>query len=60
MATANAVRPGAEQRTSIQSAASVPLALDEAVQEKRVKPDSNIIMSGFGSGLVWGTTLVHW
>jgi 3-oxoacyl-[acyl-carrier-protein] synthase III len=42
------------------SAASVPLALDEAVQENRVQPNSHVIMSGFGSGLVWGTTLVHW
>jgi 3-oxoacyl-[acyl-carrier-protein] synthase-3 len=42
------------------SAASVPLALDEAVAEKRVQPGNHIIMSGFGSGLIWGTTLFHW
>ncbi len=42
------------------SAASVPLALDEAVAENRVQPGNHIIMSGFGSGLVWGTTLFHW
>ena len=42
------------------SAASVPLALDEAVAENRVQPGDYVIMSGFGSGLVWGTTLFHW
>ena len=42
------------------SAASVPLALDEAVAENRVRPGNHIIMSGFGSGLVWGTTLFRW
>jgi 3-oxoacyl-[acyl-carrier-protein] synthase-3 len=42
------------------SAASVPLALDEAVADNRVKPGNHIIMSGFGSGLVWGTTLFRW
>ncbi len=42
------------------SAASVPLALDEAVAENRVHAGDHIILSGFGSGLVWGTTLLHW
>jgi 3-oxoacyl-[acyl-carrier-protein] synthase-3 len=42
------------------SAASVPLALDEAVAEKRVQPGNHVMMSGFGSGLVWGTTLFRW
>jgi 3-oxoacyl-[acyl-carrier-protein] synthase-3 len=42
------------------SAASVPLALDEAVADNRVHPGNHIILSGFGSGLVWGTTLFHW
>ena len=42
------------------SGASVPLALDEAVQEGRVQPDSLIVLSGFGAGLAWGTALVRW
>jgi 3-oxoacyl-[acyl-carrier-protein] synthase-3 len=42
------------------SAGSIPLALDEAVQEGRVKPGSTICLSGFGSGLVWGTAIVRW
>lgn len=42
------------------SAASVPLALDEAVADHRVRTGNHIVMSGFGSGLVWGTTLFRW
>lgn len=42
------------------SAASVPLALDEAMAEGRVRPGNHVVMSGFGSGLVWGTTLFRW
>jgi 3-oxoacyl-[acyl-carrier-protein] synthase-3 len=42
------------------SAASVPLALDEAVADKRIQPGNHLVMSGFGSGLVWGTTLFRW
>jgi 3-oxoacyl-[acyl-carrier-protein] synthase-3 len=42
------------------SAGSVPLALDEAVQENRVKPDDLVMLSGFGAGLAWGTALVRW
>ena len=42
------------------SAGSVPLALDEAVQEGRVKPNDLVMLSGFGAGLAWGTTLLRW
>jgi 3-oxoacyl-[acyl-carrier-protein] synthase-3 len=42
------------------SAGSVPLALDEAVQEGRVKPGNLILLSGFGAGLSWGTAVVRW
>jgi len=42
------------------SAGSVPLALDEAVSEGRVKPDSLLVLSGFGAGLAWGTAVWHW
>jgi 3-oxoacyl-[acyl-carrier-protein] synthase-3 len=42
------------------SAGSVPLALDEAVAEGRVKPGDLIVLSGFGSGLAWGTAVVRW
>ena len=42
------------------SAGSVPLALDEAIQESRVKPNDLVVLSGFGAGLAWGTALVRW
>ncbi len=42
------------------SAASVPLALDEAFHEGRVKPGDNILMVAFGGGLIWGSAVVKW
>jgi len=42
------------------SAGSVPLVLDEAVEEGRVKANDLIVLSGFGAGLAWGTALMRW
>jgi 3-oxoacyl-[acyl-carrier-protein] synthase-3 len=42
------------------SAGSIPLALSEAVQEKRVRPGSLMVLSGFGAGLAWGTAVMRW
>lgn len=42
------------------SAGSVPLALDEAVNEGRVRPGSLVVLSGFGAGLAWGTAVMRW
>ncbi|MFO0895927.1 MAG: beta-ketoacyl-ACP synthase III [Pirellulales bacterium] len=42
------------------SAGSIPLALDEAVQQGRVKRGDKIVLCGFGAGLAWGTTLLRW
>ena len=42
------------------SAGSVPLALDEAVAEGRIKPGQLVVLSGFGAGLAWGTALLRW
>ena len=42
------------------SAASIPLALDEAVRVGRVKPGSLILMAAFGSGLTWASAVVKW
>jgi 3-oxoacyl-[acyl-carrier-protein] synthase-3 len=39
------------------SAASVPLALDEALADDRVRRGDRLILSGFGAGLTWGTAL---
>ena len=42
------------------SAGSVPLALDEAIAEGRLKAGQRVILSGFGAGLTWGTALMAW
>jgi 3-oxoacyl-[acyl-carrier-protein] synthase-3 len=42
------------------SAASIPLALDEANQQGKIKPGNKLLLSGFGSGLVWGTAAFRW
>jgi 3-oxoacyl-[acyl-carrier-protein] synthase III len=41
------------------SAGSVPLALDEAMAEERLKPGDLVMLSGFGAGLAWGTALIR-
>jgi 3-oxoacyl-[acyl-carrier-protein] synthase-3 len=42
------------------SAATIPLMLDEAVKDGRVKPGDLIASSGFGAGLSWGGALLRW
>lgn len=42
------------------SAASVPLALDEANREGRIKDGDYVLMVAFGGGLIWGAALVKW
>jgi 3-oxoacyl-[acyl-carrier-protein] synthase-3 len=39
------------------SAASIPLALDAAVRDGRVKPGQNVMMEGVGGGFTWGAVL---
>ncbi|WP_289136526.1 beta-ketoacyl-ACP synthase III [uncultured Brevibacillus sp.] len=42
------------------SSASIPVALDEAVQSGRVKEGDHIVLVGFGGGLTWGASLLKW
>ncbi|MDP1897855.1 MAG: 3-oxoacyl-[acyl-carrier-protein] synthase III C-terminal domain-containing protein, partial [Sulfurimicrobium sp.] len=42
------------------SAASIPLALDVAVREGKIKPGETILMEGVGGGFTWGSALVRW
>ncbi|GAX39996.1 3-oxoacyl-[acyl-carrier-protein] synthase III [Tolypothrix sp. NIES-4075] len=42
------------------SAASIPLALDEAVQQGKIQPGDIIATSGFGAGLTWGAAIFQW
>lgn len=48
------------ERTGNTSAASIPIALCEAVEEGRLKPDDNVVFVGFGGGLTWGASVVKW
>jgi 3-oxoacyl-[acyl-carrier-protein] synthase-3 len=41
------------------SGASVPLALDTAVRDGRIKPGDLVLMEAFGGGFVWGSALVR-
>ena len=41
------------------SAASVPLALDVAVRDGRVKPGQLVLMEAFGGGFTWGSVLMR-
>ncbi|MDE2310054.1 MAG: ketoacyl-ACP synthase III [Betaproteobacteria bacterium] len=42
------------------SAASIPLALDVAVRDGRIKAGQNILLEAVGGGFTWGAVLVKW
>jgi len=42
------------------SAASIPIALCEAVESGRIGPGDDILMTGFGGGLSWGAAVLRW
>ncbi|XP_019162984.1 PREDICTED: 3-oxoacyl-[acyl-carrier-protein] synthase 3 A, chloroplastic-like [Ipomoea nil] len=42
------------------SAASIPLALDEAVRSGKVQAGHTIAAAGFGAGLTWGSAIMRW
>jgi 3-oxoacyl-[acyl-carrier-protein] synthase-3 len=42
------------------SAASVPIALYEAVEQGRVKDGDYILLTAFGGGLTWGSSVIRW
>lgn len=42
------------------SAASIPMALDEAVRGGKVKEGNIVLMEGFGGGLTWGSAIARW
>ena len=42
------------------SAASIPIALDEAVRQGRIKGGSLIMLGAFGAGLTWASALIRW
>jgi 3-oxoacyl-[acyl-carrier-protein] synthase-3 len=42
------------------SAASIPLALDQAVQEGKIRKGSVVLLAAFGAGLTWASAVVRW
>ena len=42
------------------SAASIPICLDEAWRQGRIRPGDKILMVGFGGGLAWGSCVIEW
>lgn len=42
------------------SAASIPIALDEANREGRIMENDYIVMVAFGGGMIWGAALLKW
>ncbi len=42
------------------SAASIPLAIYDAIQSKKIKSPCKMLLVGFGAGLTWGSALIKW
>jgi len=42
------------------SAASIPLALDLAVRDGRIRPGQHVMLLGVGGGFTWGSILLRW
>lgn len=42
------------------SGATIPIALDEAIEQGRLKKGDNVVFVGFGAGLTWGAAVMKW
>ena len=42
------------------SAATIPVALTEALEQGRIKPGDNVVFTAFGAGLSWAAAVVRW
>ncbi len=42
------------------TAASIPIALDEAAREGRLKPNDIVVLTAFGSGFTWASAVIRW
>lgn len=42
------------------SAATIPVALSEALEEGRIQPGDVVVFTAFGGGLTWGSAVVRW
>ncbi|NTW05446.1 MAG: ketoacyl-ACP synthase III [Peptococcaceae bacterium] len=42
------------------STASIPMALEEAVRQNKIKDGDNLVMTAFGAGLTWAVAILKW
>jgi len=42
------------------SSATLPIALDEAQEQGRLKPGDNVLLVAFGAGFTWGSAVLRW
>ncbi len=42
------------------TAASIPIALDEAVKEGKIKKGDIVVLTAFGSGFTWASAVIRW
>ena len=47
-------------RTGNTSAASIPLALVDAIEKGRLADGDRVLLTGFGAGMTWGSALLEW
>jgi 3-oxoacyl-[acyl-carrier-protein] synthase-3 len=48
------------QETANNSAATIPIALDAAVGDRRIVPGDILLLSGFGFGMTWASAVLRW
>jgi 3-oxoacyl-[acyl-carrier-protein] synthase-3 len=48
------------ERVGNTSSASLPIALDRAAREGRLRADDLVLLGAFGGGLTWATALIRW
>lgn len=46
--------------TANNSAATIPVALDTAISDDRIKPGDILLMNGFGFGMTWASAIIRW
>ncbi len=42
------------------SSASIPVALQEAIEKKKIKKGDNVLLVAFGAGLTWASMIIKW
>ena len=42
------------------SAASIPLSIQQELENGRIKDDDTLVLVGFGGGLTWGAMVIKW